>query len=99
MANLGLRQAVDDPRTKGLVSTAEATTLQLEYRYLSHITGDPVYWDSVEKVRKTPLGIAEPEWAENNAGDESAESIETTLEFSSYIYEVHSRSFKAEGSD
>jgi mannosyl-oligosaccharide alpha-1,2-mannosidase len=59
MANLGLQQAVDDPRTKGLVSTAEATTLQLEYRYLSHVTGNPIYWDSVEKVNKTSLIIAE----------------------------------------
>lgn len=52
MANLGLRLAVDDPRSKGLVSTAEATTLQLEYRYLSHVTGKSVYWDKVEQVRK-----------------------------------------------
>ncbi|XP_006454944.1 hypothetical protein AGABI2DRAFT_176302 [Agaricus bisporus var. bisporus H97] len=52
MANLGLRLAVDDPRSKGLVSTAEATTLQLEYRYLSHVTGKSVYWDKVEQVMK-----------------------------------------------
>lgn len=34
----------------GLVSAAEVGTLQLEFKYLSHITGDPKYWRSVEKV-------------------------------------------------
>ncbi|KAG1442384.1 hypothetical protein G6F55_012980 [Rhizopus delemar] len=31
-------------------STAEATTLQLEFKYLSHLTGDMKYWKAVEKV-------------------------------------------------
>lgn len=31
-------------------SVAEAGTLQLEFKYLSHLTGDYVYWDKVEKV-------------------------------------------------
>ena len=34
----------------GLVSVAEAGTLQLELRYLSHLTGNDVYWRKVEKV-------------------------------------------------
>ncbi|KAF6754190.1 glycoside hydrolase family 47 protein, partial [Ephemerocybe angulata] len=34
----------------GLVSAAEVGTLQLEFKYLSHVTGDPKYWRSVEKV-------------------------------------------------
>ncbi|KAF9449311.1 glycoside hydrolase family 47 protein [Macrolepiota fuliginosa MF-IS2] len=50
MANLGLQKGVDDPYRAGLVSTAEATTLQLEFRYLSHVTGNDIYWDKVEKV-------------------------------------------------
>ncbi len=53
MANLGLRKAVDDPYSRGRVSTAEVTTLQLEFRYLSHLTGDSIYWDKAEKVRLT----------------------------------------------
>lgn len=53
MANLGLKKAVDDPYSQGRVSTAEATTLQLEFRYLSHLTGDSIYWDKVEQVRLT----------------------------------------------
>ena len=31
-------------------SVAEAGTLQLEFKYLSQITGNPIYWDKVEKV-------------------------------------------------
>ncbi|KIK02208.1 glycoside hydrolase family 47 protein [Laccaria amethystina LaAM-08-1] len=34
-----------------LVSVAEAGTLQLEFRYLSHSTGNDVYWRKVEKTR------------------------------------------------
>jgi hypothetical protein len=31
-------------------STAEATTIQMEFKYLSHLTGDKKYWDKVENV-------------------------------------------------
>jgi mannosyl-oligosaccharide alpha-1,2-mannosidase len=31
-------------------STAEVTTIQLEFKYLSHLTGDKKYWDKVENV-------------------------------------------------
>lgn len=31
-------------------STAEATTIQLEFKYLSHLTGDYKYWDVAERV-------------------------------------------------
>lgn len=34
----------------GPSSTAEATTIQLEFKYLSHLTGDMRYWDAAEKV-------------------------------------------------
>lgn len=51
MTNLGLQKGVDDPYRAGLVSTAEAATLQLEFRYLSHATENPIYWDKVEKVQ------------------------------------------------
>ncbi|KAJ3156081.1 hypothetical protein HK101_001513 [Irineochytrium annulatum] len=39
------------------VSTAEATTLQLEFKYLSHITGEPRYWNAVEGVMKLMDGL------------------------------------------
>lgn len=51
MSNLGKRVGVYDYGNGGLVSTAEASTLQLEFRYLSHVTGDYKYWDKAEKVR------------------------------------------------
>lgn len=34
----------------GPSSTAEATTIQMEFKYLSHITGDMKYWNAAEKV-------------------------------------------------
>lgn len=51
MSNLGKRVGVYDYGNGGLVSTAEASTLQLEFRYLSYISGDYKYWDKAEKVR------------------------------------------------
>ncbi|KAF7295445.1 alpha-1,2-Mannosidase [Mycena indigotica] len=44
--NLQLRVGIPD----GSVSTAEATTLQLEFRYLAEQTGNKEYWYKVEKV-------------------------------------------------
>jgi len=41
---------VPDRDNNGLVSTAEAATLQLEFRYLSHLTGEDTYWEKVEEV-------------------------------------------------
>ncbi|CRK42370.1 hypothetical protein BN1708_016926, partial [Verticillium longisporum] len=34
----------------GASSTAEVTTLQLEFKYLAKLTGEKYYWDKVEKV-------------------------------------------------
>jgi mannosyl-oligosaccharide alpha-1,2-mannosidase len=48
--NLAHRTGVPDRDTPGLASTAEAATLQLEFRYLSFLTGKDVYWQKVEKV-------------------------------------------------
>ena len=50
MVNLRLREGVDDPDTPNLVSTAEAATIQLEFRYLSFLTDNDNYWDAVERV-------------------------------------------------
>lgn len=50
MINLGRRQGSDDPDAAGLVSTAEASTLQLEFRYLSYLTDNDEYWDRAEGV-------------------------------------------------
>lgn len=34
----------------GSASTAEATTLQLEMKYLAKLTGEPLYWEKAEQV-------------------------------------------------
>lgn len=51
MINLATGEAVANKEFPGLVSTAEVATLQLEFRYLSHLTGKEVYWQKVENVR------------------------------------------------
>ncbi|KZV67468.1 glycoside hydrolase family 47 protein [Peniophora sp. CONT] len=48
--NLGQRKGVVDMDNNGYVSTAEATTLQLEFKYLSALTEDDVYWRKAERV-------------------------------------------------
>jgi hypothetical protein len=50
MVNLAKSEGVKDMDNRGLVSTAEVGTLQLEFKYLSHVSGDKVYWQKVEKV-------------------------------------------------
>ncbi|KAI0778922.1 glycoside hydrolase [Trametes elegans] len=48
--NLGKRAGSRTVDNKGLVSTAEVSTLQLEFRYLSYLTDNETYWDVAEKV-------------------------------------------------
>ncbi|KAJ7362587.1 glycoside hydrolase [Mycena albidolilacea] len=58
--NLGGRTAMNG----GAVSISEATTLQLEFRYLAEITGRVAFWHKAEKVMKVvnkarlPNGLA-----------------------------------------
>ncbi|KAI0354739.1 glycoside hydrolase [Trametes cingulata] len=54
--NLAQRKGYASPDNKGLVSTAEVSTLQLEFRYLSYLTENDTYWDVVEKVMETIKG-------------------------------------------
>ncbi|RDB27311.1 Mannosyl-oligosaccharide 1,2-alpha-mannosidase MNS3 [Hypsizygus marmoreus] len=60
--NLGLRKAVED--ANNVASTAEVGSVQLELRYLSHLTDNDEYWDKAENVMKTikaatlPSGLA-----------------------------------------
>ena len=50
MVNLKSGKGVGEEHQKHLVSTAEATTLQLEFRYLSHLTDNEEYWRKAEEV-------------------------------------------------
>jgi endoplasmic reticulum Man9GlcNAc2 1,2-alpha-mannosidase len=49
--NLKQRRGMPDEYFPLFISTAEAATLQLEFRYLSWLTDDDVYWEKVEHVR------------------------------------------------
>ncbi|EHY51897.1 mannosyl-oligosaccharide alpha-1,2-mannosidase [Exophiala dermatitidis] len=48
--NLNTSRGIISHLDGGASSTAEAATLQLEMKYLSKITGEPVYWQQAEKV-------------------------------------------------
>ena len=48
--NLAQRIGVPDPYSPQRISTAEAATLQLEFRYLAELTSNETYWHKVEKV-------------------------------------------------
>ncbi|KAF9007862.1 glycoside hydrolase family 47 protein [Cyathus striatus] len=64
MVNLAKREGVDHPDVQGLVSTAEAATLQLELRDLAWLQDDDDVWDKAEGVMKVvkaariPSGLA-----------------------------------------
>ena len=48
--NIGTFKGIPSHDDMGASSTAEATTLQLEFKYLAKLTGEKDFWDKVEKV-------------------------------------------------
>ncbi|EON69193.1 hypothetical protein W97_08552 [Coniosporium apollinis CBS 100218] len=50
--NLKSRKGIRSHADGGASSTAEATTTQLEMKYLSKLTGETLYWEKAEKVMK-----------------------------------------------
>ncbi|SJL08272.1 related to alpha-mannosidase [Armillaria ostoyae] len=64
MVNLVERKGIPDKEFPLLVSTAEVSTLQLEFRYLSFLTDNEIYWEKAENVMKVikaakmPHGLA-----------------------------------------
>lgn len=48
--NLGKMEGLPSHADNGASSTAEATTVQLEFKYLAKLTGEKNFWDKVEKV-------------------------------------------------
>ncbi|KAK3336476.1 endoplasmic reticulum mannosyl-oligosaccharide 1,2-alpha-mannosidase [Cercophora scortea] len=48
--NLGTLRGLISHDDMGASSTAEATTLQLEFKYLAKLTGEKLFWDKAEKV-------------------------------------------------
>ncbi|KJA19241.1 glycoside hydrolase family 47 protein [Hypholoma sublateritium FD-334 SS-4] len=64
VVNLAQRKGYQTRDFPGLTSIAEIATLQLEFRYLSHLTGNDDYWKAVTKVmqvikqNRLPHGLA-----------------------------------------
>jgi endoplasmic reticulum Man9GlcNAc2 1,2-alpha-mannosidase len=52
LINLGKRQGIPDKDNNRWASLAEVGTLALEFKYLSHLTGDMTYWRKVETVSR-----------------------------------------------
>ncbi|KAF4989568.1 hypothetical protein FGRMN_9030 [Fusarium graminum] len=50
--NLKKFEGIPSHADMGASSTAEATTLQLEFKYLAKLTGEKDFWDRAEKVMK-----------------------------------------------
>ncbi|KAK0618392.1 family 47 glycosyl hydrolase [Bombardia bombarda] len=48
--NIGKLEGIISHDDGGASSTAEATTLQLEFKYLAKLTGEKLFWDKAEKV-------------------------------------------------
>ncbi len=48
--NIGKSEGLPAHDNSGSASTAEATTLQLEFKYLAKLTGEKLFWDKVEHV-------------------------------------------------
>ncbi|CCH44409.1 mannosyl-oligosaccharide alpha-1,2-mannosidase [Wickerhamomyces ciferrii] len=48
--NLHTKKGVKNHVDNGASSTAEVATLQLEFKYLSKLTGESLYWEKVEKI-------------------------------------------------
>ncbi|KAL8413924.1 hypothetical protein RB594_005236 [Gaeumannomyces avenae] len=57
--NLGKFQGIASHSDAGASSTAEATTLQLEFKYLAKLTGEKMFWDKAEKVMEVVDGLNE----------------------------------------
>ncbi|KAL1965638.1 hypothetical protein VTN77DRAFT_5315 [Rasamsonia byssochlamydoides] len=50
--NLNTSGGIPSHADGGASSTAEATSVQLEFKYLAKLTGEAEYWEAVEKVMK-----------------------------------------------
>jgi mannosyl-oligosaccharide alpha-1,2-mannosidase len=50
--NLHTRKGVKNHVDGGASSTAEVSTLQLEFKYLAKLTGESLYWEKVEHIMK-----------------------------------------------
>lgn len=59
--NLKEMKGIQSHADGGAASLAEATTVQLEFKYLANLTGEKNYWDKVEKVMEVVDAGGEPD--------------------------------------
>jgi mannosyl-oligosaccharide alpha-1,2-mannosidase len=59
--NLQKFEGIPSHADMGASSTAEATTLQLEFKYLAKLTGEKDFWDRAEKVMKLVDDLGAPD--------------------------------------
>ena len=55
--NVDLMSSQGLPEESGVVSLSEVSTLQLELRYLSQLTGNYKYWEKGEEVLFPPFSL------------------------------------------
>lgn len=58
-SSVNLKTGKNTPAAEG-ASTAEMSTLQLEFKYLASLTGEQLYWEKVEKAMKA-VDMAHPD--------------------------------------
>jgi endoplasmic reticulum Man9GlcNAc2 1,2-alpha-mannosidase len=59
--NLKRMKGIPSHFDNGAASLAEATTLQMEMKYLAKLTGEKNYWDKVEKVMEVVDASGQPD--------------------------------------
>ena len=53
-------EAFPDTDNYNASSLAEATTVQLEFKYLSHLTNNPTYWRAAERPMQYARAMSQP---------------------------------------
>lgn len=64
--NLKTGKGVKNHVDNGASSTAEVSTLQLEFKYLSKLTGESLYWEKVENIMKILDKKSSKRWISTN---------------------------------
>lgn len=60
-SDTGAKLSYNEPPTHNRESTADVTSFAMEFKYLTHITGNLKYWNAAQETTKTFLGIQKPE--------------------------------------
>lgn len=87
--NLDTGKGIPNHVDGGASSTAEVSTIQLEFKYLAKLTGENLYWEKVEKVMKVlddnhPAAGLAPIYVNPNTGKYQGKLIRLGLRGDSY---------------